>query len=275
MTPDRLNPKIHLKKFNFKAAVVDAISSAMMWRLWLRLASDDLRVRYMRTKLGPFWQTFGLIIYIGGLGVIWGKLFNINLQEFFPYMATGLILWHFISSAVSEASSTFIASNAIISSIPLPLSFHVNRQVVRLMITLAHTLPVAYGVAFLAGVDFNAAHFLVIPALFVYAVNAWWLSLFLGVFGARYRDLGQVISTVMPFLFFVTPILWQGKMLGNLSYLSTWNPITHYIEIVRQPMLGHIPTLTSISIVMALSICGVFTAVLTFARLRHRIAFWL
>lgn len=264
-----------MNTFNWAAAIQDVMQGLKLWRTWLRLAVDDLRVRYDRTRLGPIWLSLGVGIYIGGLGVIWGTLFKINLQEFFPYMAVGLIVWQFVTAAVNEGINALVAANGIIAAIPLPLTVHVNRQVLRGFISLLHTLPVAIAVVIFAGVDFSWVQLLVIPALLILVINCWWVTLLLGIVGARFRDLGQMITTVMPFVFFFTPILWKPKMLGGLSVVSTFNPFTHFIEILRQPLLGNLPSVTNLAVVAAFTVLGIISALVVFARTRHRIAFWL
>jgi homopolymeric O-antigen transport system permease protein len=264
-----------MQTFNLAEAIQDILQGMKLWRTWFRLAMDDLRIRYDRTRLGPIWLSLGVTIYIAGLGVIWGTLFKIDLREFFPYMAVGLIIWHFVTAAVNEGVNAFVGANGIIAAIPLPLTLHINRQVLRVFITLLHTLPVAIAVTVFAGVNFNGLQFLAIPALLILGLNCWWVTLLLGIVGARYRDVGQMITTVMPFVFFFTPILWKPKMLGGLSFLSVLNPFTHFIEIVRQPLLGQLPSMTSIAVTGAFTVLGIAAAVLVFARTRHRIAFWL
>lgn len=264
-----------MKTFNLSAAVSDISSGLRMRNIWMRLAIDDLRLRYSRTRLGPLWLSLGMLIYIGGLGLIWGTLFNMDLEKFYPYMAVGLITWHFITASVGEGVNAFVGANSIISAVPLPLSVHINRQVIRVLVSLFHTLPIAILVSAVCGVDFGAIQLLVFPAILLFAINCWWVTLFLGIVGARFRDIGHIVSTFMPFMFFLTPILWDRSMLRGIAFIADYNPFTHYIEIVRQPLLGQVPATLSFVVVGVLTLIGVAVTVVVFARTRHRIVFWL
>ncbi len=263
-----------MKTFDLAGAMSDIAKGFALWRVWWRLGLDDLMLRYSRTRLGPFWMTVSLAIYVGGLGLVWGTIFNIDLAKFFPYMAIGLIVWQFLSGTVGEAGQAFITSNGIIQEIPLPLSLHIDRQVLRMLITLFHTVPVAIAVTLFAGVDYTAVHLLVIPALIILAINCWWVTFLLAIVGLRYRDIGQAIGTFMPFMFFFTPILWKKEMLGRLGFIADINPFTHYLEILRQPFLGNLPPAESVWTVIVMTTAGLLATLIVFARTRHRIAFW-
>tara|TARA_R110000868_G_scaffold4155_50_gene25674 strand:- start:1667 stop:2461 length:795 start_codon:yes stop_codon:yes gene_type:complete len=264
-----------MKTFNLAVALADISDGLRMRNVWLRLAIDDLRLRYSRTRLGPSWLSLGMVIYIGGLGLIWGTLFNMDLEKFYPYMAVGLITWHFITASVGEGVNSFVGANGIISAVPLPLSVHINRQVVRVLVSLIHTLPIGFLVSLFCGIGPNLIQLFIFPAVLVLAINCWWVTLFLGIVGARFRDVGHIITTFMPFMFFLTPILWDRSMLKNLAFIADYNPFTHYIEIVRQPLMGQLPPSSSYIVVGVITVIGISVTTLVFARTRHRIVFWL
>ena len=264
-----------MKTFDFAAALADISAGLRMRNVWLRLAIDDLRLRYSRTRLGPSWLSIGMLIYIGGLGLIWGTLFKMDLEKFYPYMAIGLTTWHFITASLGEGVNGFVGADTIISAVPLPLSVHINRQVVRVLVSLLHTLPVAVLVAVICGVDFNYNQLLVFPAIVLLTVNCWWVTLFLSIVGARFRDVGPIVSTFMPFMFFLTPVLWDRSMLRDLAFIADYNPLTYYIEVIRQPLLGQLPSSGTYILVCAMTVLGLAASTLVFARTRHRIVFWL
>ena len=92
-----------MNKFDLNGALIDISNGFYQWRIWWRLGIDDLLLRYTRTRLGPLWMTLSLAVYVGGLGLVWGTIFNIDLAAFFPYMAIGLVVWLFLSGTVGEA----------------------------------------------------------------------------------------------------------------------------------------------------------------------------
>jgi len=64
-------------------------------------------------------------------------------------------------------------------------------------------------------------------------------------------------------------------MLGQYHFLVDFNPLTHFIAIVRAPLLGQVPALHSWLAVIAISIIGCGGTMFAFVRLRARIAYWI
>ena len=98
----------------------DLASALQNMRLPLFLARSDIRQRYRRSTLGPFWITISTGVMIACLGFIFGKIFKSPISEFLPFLAAGLILWGFISQVITEATTVFVSSEAIIKQLPIP-----------------------------------------------------------------------------------------------------------------------------------------------------------
>lgn len=243
--------------------------------LWWGLGWNDLRTRYRRTVLGPLWLTLGMAITVAGLGVVWSNIFNLKLNEFLPYLAAGLIVWQFIVGALSEGSHTFTSHSAIITGHKMPLTIHALRISTRHLINFLHNLIVYIAVAFIFGVKFSAWSFTFIPGIVFILLNYIWFCLFMGILGTRYRDIPALMGPLIFLLFLVTPVMWKPEMLGRSQALAELNPLTHFLEIVRNPLLGMAPDLTSYCTVASVTILGWIVTFILFRKLRNRIVFWL
>ncbi len=241
------------------------------------LAHSDIRQRYRRSSLGPFWITISTGIMIGSMGLIFGKIFKAPVEEFIPFLSVGLILWGFIASVITESTNVFVNSQAIIRQLPLPLFSHVLRMVARNFIIFCHNvfiLPIVY-LAVGKGLNFNC--FFLLPGLFLLILNLSWISLLLGTICTRFRDLTQIVSSLLQVFFYVTPIIWMPKLLparADLMLLAP-NPFYHLMEIVRAPLLGSAPSLLSWSYVFVLAIIGWFFTLYFFDKYRNKIPYWL
>ena len=69
-----------------------------MTRLWCRLGWQDVRHRYRRSMLGPWWITVGTGVMIVLLGALYGGLFRQRTVDHLPYVAAGLVVWGLIAS---------------------------------------------------------------------------------------------------------------------------------------------------------------------------------
>ena len=85
----------------------------------------------------------------------------------------------------------------------------------------------------------------------------------------------QVVNVGTQIAFFFTPILWQVKTLKDRTYLAEMNPVYHWIEMVRSPLLGQLPTMKDYiwSIASLTLLLGLAAYYLD--RYRSRIAYWL
>ena len=82
----------------FKIAIQDLISAFKMNELSLSLAWTEVRLKYTRTKIGPFWETISLAILLFTLSILWSKLWKIELSDYLPHLVSGMIIWRFMSN---------------------------------------------------------------------------------------------------------------------------------------------------------------------------------
>jgi ABC-type polysaccharide/polyol phosphate export permease len=157
----------------------------------------------------------------------------------------------------------------------LPLSLHVIRLCVAAFIAFAHSLPVYAIIAVISGVPLTWSTLAFIPGLALIFLNTVWLSILMGTIGARYRDLNPIVGSIMPMIFLVSPIVWKVEMLGTRAEIATFNPVTHYLAVVRDPMLGQLPGMLSYGVVLVVTVLGSMLAFAIFRRYRTRIVYWL
>ena len=70
-------------------------------RLWFYMASNDIRLRYRGSTLGPIWITLTMVIFISALSIVYSRLFNQNLYEYIPFLTCGILIWTYISSIIT------------------------------------------------------------------------------------------------------------------------------------------------------------------------------
>lgn len=254
------------------------ISSAFFGiRLPTYLAFSDIRQRYRRSSLGPFWITISMGVTIACIGIIFGSLFKSPMHEFLPFLTIGLILWGFISSTLTEATTVFPSAEGIIRQLPIPLYSHIIRMVTRNLYILFHNLLVVPIVFLCVGKGINWSIFLFVPGFIILLLNLCWIALFLAVICARFRDLTQIVVSVLQIFFHITPIIWMPKLLPArqaLMFLEP-NPFFHLITIVREPLLGMSPNLSNYAYSLIMLVLGWIITILFFNKYRDRIAYWL
>jgi ABC-type polysaccharide/polyol phosphate export permease len=255
-------------------AIDDLLGAAKKWRVVTFMAFSDLKARYKRSVLGPFWMTLSTAIGSVGLGFLWSELMRLDTKTFVPTLTAGLILWQFISGVISESTTVFNRQSSLIRNLPLPLAIHPAQLMFRHLINLAHNAPVFIIIALVLGLSFNRNVWLVIPCIVLVALNLFWISLLVGLLGARFRDLEYFVNSFLPLLLFASPVFYRPNFLPFSQNIIWLNPFSHFIEIVRYPLLGMMPPGFVVMTNFALLIGGSLFTLWLFNRKHHRVAFW-
>lgn len=257
------------------AAVTDVFSSFKLREVWLMLGWSEIKQRYRRSTLGPFWITLSTAITIAVMGPLYGRLFGQQESGYVAFLAIGMVMWSFISSLITETSTGFIAAEGYIKEFNLPLSVYIFRVVWRNFNIFLHNAVVMLLVVVINGRISPWAIIEVPLAILFLLFNGIWIGLLLGVVCTRYRDIQQILNNFLQIMFFVTPILWPPHMLGVKVWMLNYNPLYFFIESVRAPMLGN-PVPNEIWMGLLITSFVVFLlAAAIFGRFRNRIAYWL
>ena len=255
-------------------ACVDVFEGLARWPLWVRLGWNDILQRYRRSVFGPFWLTASMAIMVVSLGVVYAELFNQLVDDFVPYFCSGLLVWNLLSGYLTESGALFTGSESYIRQVRLPFSVYVYRSSWARLIIFAHNFVIYIGVMIYFQKWPGSVALLALPGLMLVVLNGTIVSLSIGIVSARFRDVPQLINSIVQILFFMTPIFWKRGSLKGLAYITDLNPLFHLLEIVRSPLLGAMPLASNYIAVLLLTLINLAIAGTLFTRFRSRIAYW-
>ena len=259
----------------FAKACADFAAGFALWPLWVQLGWNDILQRYRRSLLGPFWLTASMAVMVITLGVLYATIFRTSIDEFLPFLCVGLLLWTFLSSFFLEGGTLFIGAETYIKQVRLPFSVYVYRSSWSKLVILIHNFVIYFGVLLYFRIWPGAVGLLAIPGLLVVVINGALATLCIGIVSARFRDIPQIVSSIVQIVFFVTPIMWKPELLHDRSYIVAANPFFHLIDVVRSPLLGLLPSLTSYLAVLLITLVNAAVSLVLFTRFRSRIAYWI
>jgi lipopolysaccharide transport system permease protein len=256
-------------------AVRDVADGLRLWRLAVRLAWLDIKLRYRGSMLGPFWLTLSTAVMIGALGVLYAALFHMDVQDYLPFLALSQVLWAFLATLIADGCVCFTVSEPLILSIRMPLSVHALRVVIRGLLILAHNVVVIVVVDVWFSLWPGAFMLMAVPGLALWMLDAFAVALLLGAIGARFRDIPPIVGSVVQIAFFVTPVIWKPQQLGVHAWVLPYNPFFALLEVVRAPLLGYLPSAETwlMAVVYSLLLLGVTWSLMV--RARGRVPFWL
>lgn len=256
-------------------AMADVAGGIRLWRLALALGWLDIRLRYRGSMLGPFWLTISTGVMVAALGGLYSTLFKLDLREYLPFLALSQVLWGFLAAVVSESCSVFTEAEGVIRSVRMPFFVFSLRALIRNVVVLGHNIVVIIVVFVIFGMVPDLSGLMALPGLLLWAIDALALTLILGAFCARFRDIQPIVNSVMQIAFFVTPVIWKPSQLGPDSIANlAFNPFFDLLEIVRGPILG--TEVAGTTWIGALGYSAVVCAVSWsfFVRTRGRVTFW-
>ena len=257
-------------------AKADIRDGLRLWRLAWALGWLDIRLRSRGSMLGPFWLTISTGVMVAALGGLYSVLFKLDLREYLPYLALSQVLWGFLAALVSEACTVFTEAEGVIRSVRMPFFVFSMRGLIRNVIALGHNIVVIVVVFVIFQMWPSWEAFMALPGLLIWVIDALALTLLLGAFCARFRDIQPIVNSVMQIAFFMTPVIWKPDQLGpeGIKRLA-FNPFFDLLEIVRGPILGSdIAATTWIGAIgYSLLLCAL--SWVFFVRARGRVAFWI
>lgn len=260
----------------FRQAARDLIGGLREWNLWYVLGLAEMRQRYRRSVLGPFWITITVAIQAFTMGYLLSYLFNTEVNRQVPYICISLVTWTLITGSISDAATCFVNHSNNILQVKRPLTLYIMLLLWRNTIIYAHTVIVYFIVAPMFGIVPSAAYLYAPLGLALLLLNMGWVSLVVAISAARYRDLPLLITNLFTVLVWLTPVYYELSSLGPTgARLIGLNPLTHFMEIARAPFLNYVPPLSSWITVSLLAAVGWMVALALFARTRSRVPYWL
>jgi lipopolysaccharide transport system permease protein len=258
-----------------KYGISDFYFGLKSWPLWLLLGWMEVKQRYHRSSLGPFWLTISMGVHIITMGVVFGSIFVRDTAEYLPTLAIGIVFWNYLSQSLQESCYTFIDGGTYLKQIKISYSILIYRVAWRNFIIFIHNAIIMV----LVVVYFNISnlHVLIylIPGMVLFMLNIIWVSSLLGLMSARFRDVPQIVSSVMQILFYVSPLLFTADLIPKKHYwIITYNPITYLLDVVRSPVLGTLPNSVSWYITIIMALIGLLISFIVCGKFFKKIVYW-
>ncbi len=258
------------------SGLADIRQGLSSWRMWSMLAWNDVRRRYRRSGLGQFWLTLSMGANIGGLGYVYSHLFGIDVASYLPYIAVSFVAWGMISNIVVESCTALSENDNMLRQMPLPRALFTWRVIARSLIIAAHNVLIIPVVFIWYHVGINANILWLVVGLGLLIVNVFWIGYFLSILCARFRDVPQIVGSIMQVVFFVTPIMYLPEQLVHRGVtLLRYNPFANLLEVVRSPILGEAPSTWALGMCAAMAVVELGVVVPFAGRYAARVIYWL
>ncbi|MCH4092984.1 MAG: ABC transporter permease [Acetobacter peroxydans] len=246
------------------------------WQLAYLLGMGDIKQRYSRSKLGQLWITLSMLIFIVAIGVVYSFLFHQPIRTFLPYVACNYVVWMWISSSVSDSTHVFVQAQQYLKQTRIPRSVFAMRVIIRNLINFLHNILIVPLVFICMMRPPSWTIILAVPGIVLILGCSFFACLSIGVICTRFRDLPQVVQSLMQIMMFLTPIMWpETSLTKNAQVIVSYNPFAALLHMVSKPLQGVVPSIRDYTLASLAFLVLMGIALYIFARFRARIVYWL
>jgi ABC-type polysaccharide/polyol phosphate export permease len=199
------------------------------------LTARNIKIKYKNTWLGFIWMLLQPICTIAILYFVFSRVIRLDIDNFPFFLCAGVLPWTFFASALTEATSSILVNSNLV------LKVNFQREILPLTYCLSNLFDFVVSLCVLLiiyaciGIFVSPlAFFYLILVIFLHFLFVYGFSMFLSILHIFYKDIGHLLSIVLMFWFYLTPIFYAREQVP-VSF-QTWyevNPMTHFITAYR------------------------------------------
>src|ERR1700754_176002 len=251
------------------------IKAAWQYRFFiLSSVKNDLRVRFIRSKLGGLWMIIHplsqvLIFALILSNVLSQKLPGINNKYAYAlYLMAGTLGWSLFADTISRFLSIFIDSGNLMKKMAFP---RICLPLITAGATLVNNLLLMVAIfgVFAALGHIPDLHALWLPVLIAITLMfSVGLGLILGVMNVFMRDLGQVVPVILQITFWLTPVVYNVSMFPEaVRHLFWFNPLYPLIKSYQNVLVfGQPPEWGPLGIMVGVSMVFLLVSLVMFRK---------
>jgi ABC-type polysaccharide/polyol phosphate export permease len=211
-----------------------------------QLIRRDIKNKYIGSLLGFIWTIIQPLIMM----FIYWFVFTVGFKAgsigdgipYIAYFTTGIIAWNFFNEAINSSTNVFQEYSYLVKKINFKISilpivkilsalvFHLIFIGVVILILVISKIPFSF-------YWFQTLYYMI--AMMVLLLGLSWITSSLNVF---VKDISQILTIVLLFLFWLTPIFWDFNIIPpKLQILFKLNPMFYIVDGYRNSFIYHVP----------------------------------
>jgi len=206
--------------------------------LWL-LIKRDFQARYAGSALGAVWNAIHPLILIAIYILVFSRIMTDragggSMLSYAVHLTSGVVPWFLFQEIVGRSTTSLVDNAQFLKKIAMPLEVLHASVVANAFAVHGLSLLALAALLALAGIPpspWFLAAFGTMAALAVFAVG---LGMFLSVLHVVLRDIGQLVTITLQFLFWLTPIVYFPTILPDkVERIVLLNPLTSYVSSIQ------------------------------------------
>jgi lipopolysaccharide transport system permease protein len=238
------------------------------------LVRRDFSARYRQTLLGPLWHLVQPLLTTIVFAIVFARIAGIPTDGVPAplFYLCGLLGWNYFSQTVTQTGLTFVNNSHLFGKVFFPrIVVPAAASISNLLNAALQLIPlVAFFVYYrvklgptvvpLPGMSI----FLAPVAMFILAVLALGIGLWMAALTTRYRDLAHLNQFIVQLGMFASPVIFPISAGGEKwRWLLLANPVAPPLELLRFSLLGKgsmelLPLFASFAVACVLLFSGIF-----------------
>lgn len=236
----------------------------------LRLFKRDLKARYRQSLLGLFWAIFPPLLTAS----LWIFLKSHKVANFgetdIPYplfVFTGTMLWQIFSEAFNKPLQAISSNKSVLIKINLPTESLILSGFYDTVFKTTIKVGLLSIVFFVFNLSPTWNLFLFPIGIFSLVLCGFALGIFIVPLGMLYNDIKQFVSIGLPFLMYLTPVVYPMHERGTIGLIMKLNPMAILISETRNMFTGQsLESLPSFFLLISILFLLLFFGLLIFKK---------
>lgn len=210
-------------------------------RLIWDLTKNDFRTKYLSSYLGIFWAFVNPVVSILILWFVFQVGFKSTSVEKVPFilwLLCGIVPWFFFAEALSSATQAVTDNSHLVKKVVFRVSVLPIIKILSALIIHVVFVGILAVLYLLYGYTFDLHSLQVVYyllATIVLLLGLSWITSSIVVF---VRDVGQLVTVLLQFGFWLTPIFWApGILPEKYQPVVSLNPFYYIVDGYRASLL--------------------------------------
>ena len=202
----------------------------------------DLKASYKRSFLGVFW----LFIPALATALVWIFLNNQQVivvknapMDYSAFTICGTLIWSLFTESINKPIQRYQAAMGMMSKLNFPKEALILVSLYDLLFSMFLKLIVLIPILLVLGYNPGWQFFPALLWILYMVLMGLSIGILITPIGLLYSDVGRLISIALPFLMFMTPVVYplsKGSILSDFQYLY---PVTPFLERARSYIGGY------------------------------------
>lgn len=250
------------------------------------LVLKDLKLRYGRPVLGPFWAFLLPLSTVFIFYLVFSVFLKAKTEEapYILYLMAAIFPWRFFNDSIICSATCLVDNKNLIRESNFPYYFLPMSIVLANMINFLPSLAVLIFTAFFVLKGLPLLIILLPLLLVIQLLLTLGLSIIFSLLYVKYRDLKYILEIVLTVSFYLTPVFYSISLVKNslapvLFKVYLYNPLTGILIFYRSVILKgfylfiakDLRWLLSISLAVCFSLGVLFLGFYCYRRFKNKV----